>query len=454
MNQLNGRKDKEFNVIGNVVGVDICDVDLIIPSNVHNIFEGRHIDYVVHCAAVTDTMSIEKDPFKSFEANVLAVRYIAKECAKRKIKMVFISSDYVLSEKSLAVDEERIEFPINQYGLQKLLAEKEAQLEFARRPKDLLILRSSWMFGNSTKSFVEKFLANLAKTNGPYVEVASDAYGIPTHVEVVLQSIMNAIRHKSYGLANCQPWSEPTSRAMWALCIKRAFAERVAKVIIGKLDKTGAFQEVFSHLDKIDVKFASSKDMNLGMSHPGYVDGWLGINAKLQSAISKDVDRSWINWTHKYIEMNFSRIFKSYYETYKKSYNEELMQYNIENYGKSMAQMHDEAIAKIEKQVDEEGPHECDRTKMLTVQKLVDYLKTKDPDACILAWEPNSYAYIEQLPGLPSPEICTVAEDKSHTIENLKQWYKNSDDADAKIEQEIRLSYRYAKDNDIVIRFN
>lgn len=53
-----------------------------------------------------------------------------------------------------------------------------------------------------------------------------------------------------------------------------------------------------------------------------------------------------------------------------------------------------------------------DRTRMLTVQKLIDYLKTQDPNACILAYEQNSDAYIEQFPGLPSPDILTVAEAK------------------------------------------
>ena len=94
-----------------------------------------------------------------------------------------------------------------------------------------------------------------------------------------------------------------------------------------------------------------------------------------------------------------------------------------------------------------------DRTRMLTVQKLIDYLKTQDPNACILAYEQNSFAYIEQMPELPSLDICTVAEDKKNLEESLHRWYKGDPKADEKILKEIEQTYRYAKDSDIVIKF-
>ena len=95
-----------------------------------------------------------------------------------------------------------------------------------------------------------------------------------------------------------------------------------------------------------------------------------------------------------------------------------------------------------------------DRTKMLTVQKLIDYLKTQDPNACVLAYEHNSDAYIEQLPGLPSPDILTVAEAKKIMREDLESWYKDVSDAQVKIENDMSTVFRYAKDNDVIIRFS
>ena len=126
--------------------------------------------------------------------------------------------------------------------------------------------------------------------------------------------------------------------------------------------------------------------------------------------------------------------------------------------GKTMAEISELEDARKEALRDEiDAKHEeflkMDRTQMLTVQKLIDYLKKQDPNACVLAYEQNSFAYIEQSPELPSHDICTVAEDKKNMEESLRSWYKNDSEVDIKIKKEIEMTYRYAKDNDVIIRF-
>lgn len=85
---------------------------------------------------------------------------------------------------------------------------------------------------------------------------------------------------------------------------------------------------------------------------------------------------------------------------------------------------------------------------------MIDFLKTQDPNASILAYEPNSDAYIEQLPKLPSSDILNVAMAKKQMREDLKNWYRDTDDADKNIERDISTVFRYAHDNDVIIRFN
>lgn len=94
------------------------------------------------------------------------------------------------------------------------------------------------------------------------------------------------------------------------------------------------------------------------------------------------------------------------------------------------------------------------RKSMLTVQRLIDYLKTQDPDACILAYEPNSDAYIEQFPTLPSPDVLNVSDAKKQMQEDLKSWYRNIPDAEQKIKDDMDRVFRYAEDTDVIIRFN
>lgn len=108
----------------------------------------------------------------------------------------------------------------------------------------------------------------------------------------------------------------------------------------------------------------------------------------------------------------------------------------------------------IRPELDEKHDAICsDRTKMLTVQKLIDYLKTQDPNACVLAYEQNSFAYIEQWPTLPNASICTVKEHKHRAEEDLKNWYRDDPDAKKKIAYDIEKTYRYTKDNDVIIEF-
>ena len=37
--------------------------------------------------------------------------------------------------------------------------------------------------------------------------------------------------------------------------------------------------------------------------------------------------------------------------------------------------------------------------------------------------------------------------------ESLENWYKNSPGAEMKIKKEIEQTFRYAKDNDVIIKF-
>lgn len=94
------------------------------------------------------------------------------------------------------------------------------------------------------------------------------------------------------------------------------------------------------------------------------------------------------------------------------------------------------------------------RKDMLTVRRLIEWLQTQDPDACVLAYEQNSDAYIEQLPSLPSPDVLNVADAKKMMREDLKSWYRDTEDADAKIERDVSTVFRYAQDNDVIIRFS
>lgn len=91
----------------------------------------------------------------------------------------------------------------------------------------------------------------------------------------------------------------------------------------------------------------------------------------------------------------------------------------------------------------------CD---MLTVQDVIDYLKTQNPNACVVGFERNSNAYIEQFKEIPNHYICTVKEMKKRDRESLKQWYKDSapEERKKKIKEDLAVTYRYTEDDDVI----
>ena len=138
----------------------------------------------------------------------LVQKHLAETCFYNKIKLIHISTDYVFSEysnNSSSINPEP--FPVNQYGLQKLLAEKFIETAYSKWPKGYLIARSSWMFGNSKRSFVEKLLSNIAKRyarctydehedQSMSIDVVYDCFGKPTPVKFITNFIENSILDK------------------------------------------------------------------------------------------------------------------------------------------------------------------------------------------------------------------------------------------------------------------
>lgn len=126
-------------------------------------------DVLVHCGAVSDVGTCEKEPERSFLVNVTGSENLAKVCAETGTKMVLCSSDQVYfgengaDERDVAAflqphGEEEILKPHPVYGRQKLLAE---QICLAALPS-CVCLRLTWMYDVLTSEEWQKGRTNLA----------------------------------------------------------------------------------------------------------------------------------------------------------------------------------------------------------------------------------------------------------------------------------------------------
>lgn len=100
-------------------------------------------DGVVNLAAIADIDKAEQEKEFAWKVNVAGAKYIAKSCAERGTKYVFISSDAVFDGKSSSYSEEDSPNPVNYYGQTKLEAEKAVLAEHPRA----VIVRVSLVIG-------------------------------------------------------------------------------------------------------------------------------------------------------------------------------------------------------------------------------------------------------------------------------------------------------------------
>ena len=132
---------------------------------------GLTADLVLHAAAWTDVDGAEDDPQSAAAVNVGGVQHAAELGAP----LVAWSSDYVFDgTKRSPYVESDAPAPLSAYGRTKLHGEAAAG-------EQAWIVRSSWLFGWTSKNFVRTMLRLGAERDE--VAVVDDQRGSPTYVE-------------------------------------------------------------------------------------------------------------------------------------------------------------------------------------------------------------------------------------------------------------------------------
>ena len=135
-------------------------------------------DIIINLVAYNNVPKSENDYANALKINFGGVKNLLKIIKNKNIFLIHISTDYVFSgkkniNKAWKVNSKRN--PLNKYGLSKKKAEDEI---LKSRIKNVLIVRTSWVFSEYNENFVKKIL-HLSK-NLDQIEVVSDQYGAPT----------------------------------------------------------------------------------------------------------------------------------------------------------------------------------------------------------------------------------------------------------------------------------
>lgn len=189
---------KDFSFSYKVAATDKNDCNVADLEAVKKKFLRFKPQVVIHTAAYTDVDGCERESDLAYKINVLGTKNIALTAKDVNAKLVFISTDYIFDgKKNSAYTEDDPAKPLNIYGQTKLEAEKliKSQLE------KFVIVRTSWLFGENGKNFVDTIIKNAKGQKR--LEVVNDQIGSPTYTKDLSNAIRALIEiNAPYGVYN------------------------------------------------------------------------------------------------------------------------------------------------------------------------------------------------------------------------------------------------------------
>ena len=263
------------------------DMDITDEESVHKAFLTAAPDVVIHCAAISDTGSCEKNPEFSRKINVTGSENIAKASRMAEAKCLMCSSDQVYfgsTGTGAHTEDEKLD-PVNTYGRQKLYAEQSC-LDIN---PDCVILRLTWMYDPVSENpgehgdFIRTLLANLREGRELSYPV-HDMRGI-TYVRKVVENLEPAAALPG-GIYNFGSENDSSTYDTVRKTLRR-LSEELPSLYPSTHDRTGirqtdllscALQNLTRNEDAFrtnprNIRICTEKIRNRGILFPSTVEG-------------------------------------------------------------------------------------------------------------------------------------------------------------------------------------
>jgi len=189
---------KSFSSKFDPVGVDIDDCNITQIDSIENLINLLDPKVIVNCAAYTNVDGAEKDSALAYLVNGKGPENLAIICHKKNILLIHFSTDYVFnglkSEPYEIIDPPA---PLNVYGKSKLVGEQAIM----KRTDNCIIIRTSWLFGLSGKSFPAT-INTLIQTKDE-LHIVDDQRGCPTYAPDLAGTIEPLITSGYTGMLHC-----------------------------------------------------------------------------------------------------------------------------------------------------------------------------------------------------------------------------------------------------------
>lgn len=169
-------------------------LDLEKPDTITRVFDKSRPDVVIHSAAYADVDGCEIYRNRAYLTNYIGTLHIARLSKRHNSYLVYISTDYVFDGSKGIYKEEDEPYPINYYGLSKLLGEVAVS---SLLNKSGLVVRVSGLYGYSPtgkRNFGITVLDRLLRGEAVYAFV--DQFLSPTYVPFLAERIVKIIERQ------------------------------------------------------------------------------------------------------------------------------------------------------------------------------------------------------------------------------------------------------------------
>ncbi len=178
----------------NLLATDINQLDIADFKRTHETLLNYRPDVILHFAAISNVDICEENKEHAFRVNTLGTLGLATIAKKIAAKMVYMSTNFVFDGAS---EESYYEYsqphPINEYGRTKLLGENYVKALCDR----YFIVRTSWLFGKNSKTYIPKFLATEKKPVS--INVICDQFASFTYAIDLAEAVFLLMKSENYG---------------------------------------------------------------------------------------------------------------------------------------------------------------------------------------------------------------------------------------------------------------
>lgn len=185
-------------------------------------------DVILHLAGNKDVFMCESDKALSRRVNYEASKNIVEECARHKIRLIYLSTDYVFGQGKAPFNELSLPAPQTQYGKDKLATENFIKEKLT----DYAITRTAGIFGLKN-DFVEAVTKQVKMKNK--FKAYANLKNSPTFIKDLALMLNMVIGERRTGIFHCAG-SESVSRYDFALKITKAFQLEEALIVPEDID--------------------------------------------------------------------------------------------------------------------------------------------------------------------------------------------------------------------------